>query len=209
MKGGRGVSKQLLIAIGREFGSGGHEIARRLAERFQVPLYDRNILEEIALQNNGDVEALKRYDEMPKRPVVSRVVEGLSSAPQDGVAQLQFAYLRDQAEKGLSFVVLGRCADEVLSAYPGLISIFVLADEAFKLERIMARDNTSRYEALSLMERKNRQRRSYHNQHCEKKWGEAGTYDLTINSARMGIEGTVDVLEQYIRARAAQQAESV
>lgn len=200
------MSKQRLIALGREFGSGGHEIARKLAKRLDLPLYDKNLLDKIAEEQNGDPELLRQYDEKPKIAGIHRVVDGLSNAPGDQIAQMQFDYLRARAAEGKSFVVLGRCADEVLEDYPGLISIFILADEASKLERTMTRDGISQREALLLMARKDRQRRSYHNQHCKRQWGEATTYDLTINSSRLGIDGTVDMLEHYILAREALEA---
>ena len=134
------MSKQRLIALGREFGSGGHEIARKLAKRLDLPLYDKNLLDKIAEEQNGDPELLRQYDEKPKIAGIHRVVDGLSNAPGDQIAQMQFDYLRARAAEGKSFVVLGRCADEVLEDYPGLISIFILADEASKLERTMTRD---------------------------------------------------------------------
>ena len=198
------MSKQQLIAIGRESGSGGYEIARQLAKRLNLPLYDKNLLEKIAEEKNGNADLLRKFDEKPKIIGVHRVVDGLSNAPGDQIAQMQFDYLLTRAREGESFVVLGRCADEILQGFPGLVSVFVLADESFKLTRIMAQDSISQREALALMAKTDRQRRAYHNQHCKGQWGEAGTYDLTINSARLGIEGTVEMLENYIHARAAQ-----
>ena len=132
------------------------------------------------------------------------MVDGLSNAPGDQIAQMQFDYLLTRAREGESFVVLGRCADEILQGFPGLVSVFVLADEPFKLARTMEQNDISQREALALMAKTDRQRRTYHNQHCKGQWGEAKTYDLTINSARLGIEGTVKLLEHYIHARAAQ-----
>ena len=201
------MSKQQLIAIGRESGSGGYEIARQLAKRLNLPLYDKNLLEKIAEEKNGDADLLRKFDEKPKIIGVHRVVDGLSNAPGDQIAQMQFNYLLSRAREGESFVVLGRCADEILQGFPGLVSVFVLADESFKLTRIMAQDSISQREALALMAKTDRQRRAYHNQHCKGQWGEAGTYDLTINSARLGIEGTVEMLEHYIHARSEQSRE--
>ena len=91
-------------------------------------------------------------------------------------------------------MVLGRCAEEVLADREGLISIFVRADLDFRVKRTPLPEE----EALD------RQRRIYHDQHCKGDWGDAKCYDLVINSARLDIPGTVDILEQYIRSRAAQ-----
>ena len=70
-----------------------------------------------------------------------------------------------------------------------------------KKERTMARGAISESEALDLMARRDRKRKSYHNQYCKGKWGDSRSYDLCINSAKLGIQGTTDLLEQYIRAR--------
>lgn len=195
------MKKQLLIVVSREFGSGGHEIAAALAQAFDLPLYDKNILEQIAADSGFSLEELKQYDEAPRNFLMSRSVKGFSNAPQDHVAQRQFSYLKNKAAAGESFVVLGRCGEEVLKDFPGLISIFVLSDISFKKARTMARDNTSEEDALELMARSDRRRKYYHNQYCRGKWGDSRNYDLCINSARLGIQGTIEHLTQYIQAR--------
>ena len=196
------MEKQLIISVSREFGSGGHEIASELARRFNLPLYDKNILEQIACKHNLNIRRLEPYDEAPKNIFTSRNVKGFSNSPEEQVAQMQFRYLRARAEEGTSFVVLGRCSEEVLKDCPGLVSIFVLSDIAFKKERTMARDSTPEEEALELMSRADRRRKYYHNQHCRGKWGDSRNYDLCVNSAKLGIAATTDLLEGYIRIRA-------
>ena len=195
------MSEQLIITLGREFGSGGHEIARRLSERFSLPLLEENMLRHIAEEKGMNPDRMQRYDESPKTRVLYRTVNGFSNAPEDVIAQMQFDYLKERARAGDSFLVVGRCAEEILKGYPGLISIFVLADQWFKKERTMARLAISESEALDLMARRDRKRKSYHNQYCKGKWGDSRSYDLCINSAKLGIQGTTDLLEQYIRAR--------
>ena len=195
------MAEQMIITLGREFGSGGHEIARLLAHRFSLPLLEANMLRQIAREKGFDPEELERYDEHPKNHLIYRTVNGFNNAPGDSIAQMQFQYLRDRAAEGDSFVVVGRCAEEVLKNRPGLITIFVGADTWFKVERTMAWGKISREEALELMERRDQKRKTYHNQYCKGKWGDARCYDITINSAKLGIQGTADLLERYIRAR--------
>lgn len=197
------MSGQLIIAVGREFGSGGHAIASALAERFSLPLYDANMLQSIAEHRGIDAQCLSPYDESPKNRLLYRTVSGFNNAPSDAVAHLQFRFLREQATAGHSFVVLGRCAEDVLREFPGLVSIFVLADTEFKLARTMARDGISKEAALSLMAVRDRKRKTYHNQYCRFKWGDSRGYDLCMKSSNLGIQATVDLLEGYIRARIA------
>ena len=190
---------QLIVSIGRESGSGGLEIARTLAKRFDLPLYDRSILHTAAEAKGLNAKELEQYDERPRSPLFYRSIKGFSNAPEDGVAQMQFDLLRRHAAAGESFVVLGRCAEEVLADYECLVSLFVEADLDFRIRRTPLPGN----EALEFIHKKDRQRRIYHDQHCKGDWGDAQNYDLVINSARLGVPGTVDVLEHYIRARQA------
>ena len=113
------MSHQLIVAIGRESGSGGLDIAHALAERLQLPLFDKSILQKAAEDKGVSAETLERYDERPYSPLFCRSVRGISSAPEDCVAQMQFELLRQHADAGESFVVLGRCAEEVLADQEG------------------------------------------------------------------------------------------
>ncbi len=195
------MSQQLIITIGREFGSGGHEIANTLAQRFNLPLYDSNILKEIAIAKDIDHSDLERYDEVPKNRFFSKTRRGYSSSPEENIANLQFKYLREKAEQGESFVVVGRCSETILKGYPGMISIFVLADKEAKTARIAEYNHITSYEADVIINRQNRNRKMYHNYYCPNKWGDSRNYDISINSTRMGIEKTADFLESYIRER--------
>ena len=196
------MSSQFIIALGREFGSGGHEIAQTLASHFALPLYDENILNQIAQSLGLDAQSLAQYDELPKNRLLYRTVNGFSNAPEDVIAQMQVQYLKARAAAGESFVVVGRCAEEVLKDVPGLITIFILADSAFKIERTMAHGPISAQEAMQLITQKDRKRRRYHNQYCKGKWGAAKNFDLAINSGRLGVPETAIFLQEYIKARA-------
>lgn len=193
--------KQVIIAIGREYGSGGHAIAEKLAERFELPFYDHNLLDEIANEKNIDVNNLQKYDEVPRNRLFSRTVKGYSNSPEEVIANMQFDFLRQKAEAGNSFVVVGRCAETILKDYKGLISIFILGDMDKKKARVAEIYNMSDTAAESKIMRHDKKRKSYHNYYCEGKWGDSRNYDLTINSSKMGIEGTKDILEEYIKGR--------
>ena len=89
-----GEKKQLIISIGREYGSGGHVIAEELAKRFEISFYDYHLIGEIAAGKKVDVKTLERFDELPKIPFFSRTVNGFSNSPQENLANMQFDYLR-------------------------------------------------------------------------------------------------------------------
>ena len=195
------MEKQLISSVGREFGSGGHLIAEKLSERFGIKLYDNNLLLEVAEKHGGCAESIQKYDETPKLRMLSRTVRGYNNSPEDIVSQLQFDFIRELAEKGESFVIVGRCAETVLKGHPALVSIFVLGDYEKKLERVIQKYSLSEKEAKQLIKTTDKKRKSYHNYNCDLHWGDSRLYEVSINSSRLGIDGTVEILEDYINRR--------
>ena len=193
--------EQIIISVGREFGSGGHDIADKLAKHYNIPLYDKNILKEIADDKNVSHEDLVEFDERRRNKFLYRTVRGMSSSPSDNLANMQFEFIKEKASKGESFVVVGRCAETVLKDEPALVSIFITADMEYKLFRVDRDLHMKGTDAKVLIETENMKRKYYHNSHCKNKWGDSRCYDLTINSTRLGIHGTVDMLIKYIDAR--------
>lgn len=195
------MEKQLIISVGREFGSGGHVIAEELAKRFGIPLYDQNLLANIAKEKNLDAGELDRYDETPKNRLFYRKVKGYSNSPEENVANLQFAHLQKLAKEGESFVIVGRCAETKLKEFPALVSIFVLGDMEAKVERVMKKYELSRGDAEQLIKKMDWKRKSYHNYYCNGKWGDSRNYDLSINSSTLGIEETVNIIDAFVKAK--------
>lgn len=195
------MGKQVIISIGREFGSGGHAIAEQIAKDMGISLYDRNILDAIAEEKSAKAEHLEKYDEKPRNYLLTRTVRGHSNSMEEHLARMQFDYIKTKADSGESFVVVGRCSEVVLKDREELITIFILADRDQKTERVMKKYNLSKAEAVSKMNRHDRQRKVYHNTYSRNKWGDSRTYDLCINSSRLGIDGTVKTLEYYIQSR--------
>lgn len=193
--------KQLIISIGREFGSGGHEIAEHIARDLELPLYDYNLMRVIAEEKElSDTKELERYDELPRFPI-NISVRGFSSSPEQNFAIMQFNYLKEKASAGESFVIVGRCAETVLKEYKCLIPIFILADQDKKVERIMNIYQLDKKEAERTVKEQNKKRRAYHNYYSTAKWGDSRLYDLSINSSKLGIEKTKDYIESFIAQR--------
>lgn len=192
---------QLIIAISREFGSGGHEIAERMAKDFDLPLYDYNLMREIAKDKNlTNSHELEKYDELPRSPI-NVSIRGFSTSTTQNFAIMQFNYLKEKAENGDSFVIVGRCAETVLKDFDCMIPIFILADEDAKVKRIMRIYDMDKKEAISTIKSQNRKRKAYHNYYSTAKWGDSRLYEISINSSKLGIDGTVKFLEDYIKQR--------
>ena len=193
--------EQLIISVGREFGSGGRVIAEALAERFNIPIYDRHLITEIANKTGMSPEEIEKLNEAPNLPLISRRVRGYSNSIEDNIAEMQFTFLREKAASGESFVVVGRCSETKLKDFKGLVSLFILGDMDAKIKRIMQLYEMNEHDAKNFIEKKDKKRKRYHNYHVHMHWGDSRLYDLSINSSRLGIEKTIDYLEKYIRAR--------
>lgn len=192
------MEKQLIISVGREYGSGGHEIAEKLSKHYGIQLLDHNLLDEIAMEKNMDPQHLRGLDEKHRSRLASRTVRGYSSSPEENLYLLQFDYLKNKAASGDSFVIVGRCSETILKEYDSLISIFILGDMDKKTERIMRLYQLSEESAVRKIREKDMKRRRYHNGHCDRKWGDSRNYDICINSSRLGIDGTLAILTDYI-----------
>lgn len=196
------MEKQLIITVGREFGSAGHEISEKLANKLGIEFIDRNLLKDIAEIRNLDHTELEKYDEKPIRWFMSRTVRDHSNSLEENIAQLQFSHLKDLAHMGKSFVVVGRCAENVLQACPNMISLFILGDMECKIKRVMDVYSISRDKAMDKIRRHDKSRKKYHNDHCGgKKWGDSRNYEICINSSKLGVDKTVDYLYSYIMQR--------
>ena len=192
------MEKQLIISIGREVGSGGHEIGEILAKHYNIPLLDKNILEEIAAKKNVEVSDLKDIDKKFVFPLINRTVRGFSSSIQENIYLLQFEYLQEKAKAGESFIIVGRCGEDVLKEYEALVSVFVLGDKEVKKARIIEKYNKNESMAERMMREKDTERKLYHNSFCEGKWGDSRNYDISINSSVLGIKETAEVLIDFI-----------
>ena len=195
------MEKQLIIAVSREYGTGGHRVAKALADKFGINFYDRRMLEEIADQKNMSVDTLHKYDELPRNVFISRTVRGMSNSPEEAVANFQFDYIREKADSGESFVILGRCAEHVLKDHPALITVFILGDKEDKLKYVEERRQVNAQQAAAMMYRHDKKRKAYHNYYCPNKWGDARGYDVTLNISKLGVEKAADFLESYVRMR--------
>lgn len=192
---------QIIISIGREFGSGGHVIADELAKRFNLPIYDRHLITEIADKTGMTASEIEALDEKPNSRLISRRVRGFSNSIEDNIAEMQFDFIRKKAESGESFVVVGRCSESKLCDFDCLVSLFIIGDMDAKIKRIMEIYELDKAEAEELIAKKDKKRKRYHNYHVGLHWGDSRLYDLTVNSSKLGIDRTIDFLESYIKAR--------
>lgn len=196
-----------VIAISRQYGSGGHEIGRKLAKKLGIKFFDKGLLAEIAKNSGMSQNLVEYYDEMPTRSLLFSLAMdaypmSFAEVPlNQKVYQAQVETIKSIADEE-PCIIIGRCADSILSDNPNLISVFIHADMETKIKRVVERDGLTRDKAREKILKTDRKRASFYNFYAmEKKWGEASSHDLTINSGKIGIDETVVMLYDYIKLR--------
>lgn len=198
---------QKVITLSRQFGSGGSEIANRLSERLHVPYYDKSIIEHAASESGIAKEHFEKADERRTNSFLFSLVSshyGGTAAPiqlNDIITDDKlFIYTADSIKKFAAepCIIVGRCADDILRDYP-VIRLYVYADLDFRAERIRRLYDLNDKAAITLIKKTDKKRASYYNFYTSKTWGAADNYDLCVSTSRLGIDKTVDLLEEYIR----------
>lgn len=191
--------KQVIVTIGREFGSGGHEIADKIAEIFDIPLYDKEFFSRKLKEDEIIADHQELIDErsLSSFPVIS-MIDYAGWAEQGKIADAEFDFIKNEADEGNSFVVVGRCAEYILRGNPNKVSFFVMGDPDFKAKRVSEMYGMTEKEAYAACKNTDKMRKSYHNFYSTMKWGDSRAYDMCINSSRVGIENAVKVIEYYI-----------
>ena len=195
------MDKQILIFLDREFGSGGHNLAKEFARRLNIPYYDYNILDEMFKDDPELALLLAKYDDKPAGMFVTRHIRGYTNSIEENLMLMQFDFIREKAEKGESFVVVGRCAEYILDDFSNLISIFVTADFDDRVKRVMERESKTNGEAVKKIKRIDEMHRRGFDKLSGKKWGASQCYDLCIDSTGQDLNELVDVLMPYIEMR--------
>ena len=189
------------ITIGRQFGSGGREVGKKVAQALGIPYYDKELLAVAAKESGLSHQFLQAYDERPTNSFFYSLVMGqqnlLVGAQNVTVEQLA-AKAQSGADKG-SCVIVGRCADYLLRERGGLLRVFICADWDKRIDRVCRRDGLGQKEAEEKLRRMDKTRAAYYSFHTDRKWGAAETYDLCINSSRKGPDATADLILSFIR----------
>ena len=193
----------LIITIGREYGSGGHEIGEALAKRLGIPFYDKQIISLAAEKSGLSAEFITNNEQRLKNGLMQNlsVSAHYSSgffAPHhlplsETIFISQAQVIRDIAARE-SAVIVGRCADYILANRENTINVFIHAPIEARVQRIMRLYNMTEAEALKAISTSDKERGNHYFRYTDLKWGKAQNYDVCINSALMGVEKTVDML---------------
>ncbi|MGN1030849.1 MAG: AAA family ATPase [Butyricicoccaceae bacterium] len=191
---------KFVIAIGREYGSGGLETAQKLSEVLGVPYYDRDLISLAAEKRGVSTDVIERADEVKAKPWDTPAVAGMPSF-NDKVFSIQAEIIREKAETE-SCIIVGRCADQLLKHHDGCLSVFIHANPEFRIQRIMSEHKLPRDEAARLIKRHDKTRRAYYQYYTDATWGGRDSYDLILSSSKLGIDGVVAVILKALEATA-------
>ena len=200
-KGGHKM-KKVLMTIGRQYGSGGHEIGERVSKILRIPFFDRELIELASEKSGIEQGLLAIHDERTTPAVLLKTKSGGGTSGGEFIGEVLFAaqsrIILEEAQKG-SCVIIGRCANYVLRDYPELISVYVTAPLELRIQRIMERNRMSREDAQTAVEKVDRQRQTYYEHYTGRQWGGGKDYRLTIDSSRLGVETTAERLAQLVQ----------
>lgn len=198
------MEKKIIINVGRQFGSGGKEVAIGLGKRLGIPVYDNELISKAAQDSGFSPELFRKSDEKRRPFSISSMFTGTfepsaeSYVSDKGLFQLQSEEIRHIAELG-SAIIVGRCSDYILRDMGCTLDVFLTAPEQVRIGRIVERTGLSDEKAGALITSMDRNRSEYYNYYTFGNWGVASNYDLCLDTSILGIDGTADFIIEFAR----------
>ena len=212
-----------IITIGRQFGSGGREIGKRLADELGIEFYDKELLSRAAKDSKICKELFETHDEKPTNSFLySLVMDTYSMGFASGsvnemplnhkIFLAQFDAIKKIAETRTvpdttadvtwTCVLVGRCADYALEERDDVLSVFIHADLEDRIKNVAKLNELTDNKAKDLIHKTDKRRASYYNYYTNKKWGDAESYDICINSSKFGVDGCVKAIKDFLELKA-------
>lgn len=199
-----------ILTISRQYGSGGREIGKKLADLWGVPFYDNELITRAAQESGFAEAAFENAESRATNSLLYSIARGTATfgnqdlgytnlSLDDRIYLAQADVIRKIAAEG-PCVIVGRCADYILRKLDNVVNIFVYADLAFRAERAIRIDNMSPDRIEENILKIDKRRYNYHNFHTGEKWGRSENYSLCINSSHVGIDSAVEVIRMYVES---------
>ena len=197
-----------IITVARQFGSGGREIAKALADELGIDFYDKELISMAAKESGMSPEVFEKIDEQATNSLLYSLSMGLYTfgngfsamgdlPVNDKLYIIQHKMIKKLADKG-PCVILGRCGDYVLKDYDNVVSIFINADMEYRKEHAIKYHNVDPRRAEQVVNKADKNRANYYSFYSGQKWGQAQNYDLCINSGRMTRDNAVSLIKTYV-----------
>ena len=206
------MGKNLVITIGRQAGAHGKTVGTKLAEVLGVKCYDKEILAEASKSSGLAQELFETHDEKPTSSFLYSLVMdtysmgySASSAYREmpinhKIFLAQFDTIKQLAEES-SCVIVGRCADYALEGMDNVVTVFLTGDDDDKIARLSELYHVNEAKARDIMAKTDKSRASYYNYYASKKWGDARSYDLCLNTTKVGIDGAVKLILEFAKLK--------
>lgn len=198
-----------IIAIGREYGSGGHDVGKLVAKKLGVPFYDKEILTLAAKESGICEELFENHDEKAIPSYLFSFMPSMGEFPTTEPAEMpldhrifmaQFEAITKLAMQG-PCVIVGRCADYVLKGQPKLVSVFLYAELNARIERIMQVEHLPFDQAKDRVRKVNKQRQEYYNFFADGNWGHRSNYHLMLNTTGVSMDTAAETIITYVKGR--------
>lgn len=193
-----------VITIGRQFGSGGHEVGKRLSERLGYAFYDKELLSHVAEKTGFHEDYLHEQDEKVHSFYFGSMMMGkhtsfYQESPSDKIFIEQSLIIKELANKE-NCIIVGRCADYILRE-TGSINLFIHASMEQRVQRkleLLHDGRVTPQEMEKQIRLVDKQRAQYYNYYTEMKWGRSDVYDLSIDTGKVGVDGAVETILMFL-----------
>lgn len=205
-----------IITISRTYGSGGNQVGRLLAEKLGIPFYDREIIEKAAEDSGLAIESFEDAGSKAGNKFLYRLYIGATtpmattdnsiyiknsptSSVEDLVFEAQSKIIKEYAKEG-PCVIVGRSADYVLRDNPNVVSVFLWADDKYRIDRIVNLQQMYDKKAEETIRNIDKRRKNYYNYHTSRVWGDATHYEMTLRTDLVGLKNTAEVIKNYVES---------
>ena len=204
------MNNKIILTIGRQFGSGGREIGKKLAKALNIAYYDKELMALAAKESGLSEEFFEKADERASSGLSYAFTMGYSHMglftpyndilSNDRLFLYQSDTIRNLAEKG-SCVIVGRCADYILRDNPNCLSFFIHNTKENRIQRILESQNLTVEQAKELILKTDKSRASYYNYYTNKEWGAASSYNFSIDVSVLGVDETVEFIKSFVERK--------
>lgn len=204
------MNNKYVITISRQFGSGGRAVGQKLAQKLDIPFYDKELISLAAKESGMNPEVFKSIDETAANSLLYSLSMGMYNfngplamgdlPVNDKLYLLQHQLIKEIATKGPS-VIVGRCADYVLKDNPHIINVFIYADMEYRKKRAVTVHNIEERRAETIINKTDKTRANYYSFYTGQKWGVAQNYDLCIDSSKLSDDKIVELICSYINLK--------
>lgn len=192
-------TENFVITISRQYGSGGHAVGEQVAKKLGVAFYDSSLIDLTAEASGFTKEYVKEHEQKLTNSLLYKLYKqnyayvNEAIPPQDMLFMVQTRVIRDIATRE-SCVIVGRCADFILKGHPNIFNVFVHANDAFRMSRVITEYGADPEDAEKEMDKKDKERANYNEHYTGRKWANLKDYDLSIESSLFGIDITAAMI---------------